>query len=220
MKIGVLLHGCGVFDGSEIHESVLTLLSLSRAGAEAVFIAPDKEQMHVVNHVTGQVSVGEKRNVLVEAARIARGPVKDIKSVSVDSIDGLIIPGGFGAAKNLCDFALKGENCNVDPSVENFIREVHNKRKPVGAICIAPALIAKILGKDIKVRLTIGTDKATGEKINKMGAEHIECPVNDFVVDEKYRIVSTPAYMLGHDIKDIAEGIDGLVKAVIEMATK
>jgi enhancing lycopene biosynthesis protein 2 len=218
MKIGVLLHGCGVFDGTEIHEAVLTLLSLDRAGVEAVCIAPDKDQMHVVNHITGQVS--GTRNILEESARIARGNVKNIKSVSVDDIDGLIIPGGFGAAKNLCDFAVKGENCTVDPIVEDFIKNVHNKRKPVGAICIAPVLVAKILGKDVKIRLTIGTDKATSEKINKMGAEHIECPVNDFVVDEKYRIVSTPAYMLGPGIKDIAEGIDGLVKAVIELAKK
>jgi len=218
MKIGVLLHGCGVFDGTEIQEAVLTLLSLDRAGVEAVCIAPDKDQMHVVNHVTGQVS--GTRNILEESARIARRNVKNIKSVSVDDIDGLIIPGGFGAAKNLCDFAVKGENCTVDPIVEDFIKNVHNKRKPVGAICIAPVIVAKILGKDVKVRLTIGTDKATAEKINKMGAEHIECPVNDFVVDEKYRIVSTPAYMLGPGIKDIAEGIDGLVKAVIELAKK
>ncbi|MEQ8225220.1 MAG: isoprenoid biosynthesis glyoxalase ElbB [Candidatus Eremiobacterota bacterium] len=218
MKIGVLLHGCGVFDGTEIHEAVLTLLSLDRAGAEAVCIAPDTYQMHVINHITGQPS--GTRNVLEESARIARGNVKNIKSVSVDDIDGLIIPGGFGAAKNLCDFAIKGENCTVDPVIEDFIKKVHNKRKPIGAICIAPALLAKILGKDEKIRVTIGTDKATGEKINKMGAKHIECAVHDFVVDEKYRIVSTPAYMLGAGIKDIAEGIDGLVKAVIELATK
>jgi len=218
MKIGVLLHGCGVFDGTEIHEAVLTLLSLDRAGAEAVCMAPDKDQMHVINHITGQPS--GTRNVLEESARIARGNVKNIKSVSVDDIDGLIIPGGFGAAKNLCDFAIKGENCTVDPVIEDFIKKVHDKRKPIGAICIAPALVAKILGKDEKIRVTIGTDKATGEKLNKMGAEHIECAVNDFVVDEKYRIVSTPAYMLGAGIKDIAEGIDGLVKAVIELATK
>ncbi|MEQ8172854.1 MAG: isoprenoid biosynthesis glyoxalase ElbB [Candidatus Eremiobacterota bacterium] len=220
MKIGVLLHGCGVFDGTEIHEAVLTLLSLNRAGAEVICIAPNKDQMHVVNHITGEVITGAKRNILEESARIARGYVKDITTVSVDDIEGLIIPGGFGVAKNLCDFAVKGENCTVDPSVEAFIKEVHSKRKPIGAICIAPALVAKILGKDIALRLTVGSDRATSEKINKMGAIHIECPVNDFVVDEKYRIVSTPAYMLGPGIKDIADGIDGLVKAVVELATK
>ncbi len=220
MKIGILLHGCGVFDGSEIHESVLTLLFLEKAGVESVCISINKPQLHVVDHITGHVAEGVKRNIMEESARIARGKIRDLKTVSVDEIDGLIIPGGFGVAKNLCDFVVKGENCSVEPEVENFLKELHSKRKPIGAICIAPALVAKIFGKDIKPRLTIGNDQSTADKINKMGAEHIECPVNNFVVDEKYKIVTTPAYMLGPGIKDIAEGIEGLVKAVVELATK
>lgn len=217
MKIGLLLHGCGVFDGSEIHESVLTLLYLDKAGAEVLCMAPDKEQFHVVNHASGEVAEGQKRNILEESARIARGDIKNLKDVKADEIDALIIPGGFGAAKNLTDFASKGENCSIDPDVEKLLKELNKKGKPIGAICIAPAVIAKALGKDINPKITIGNDEGTAEKLEKMGAVHVDCPVYDCLISEKNRIVTTPAYMLGSGIKDIAEGIEALVNAIVEM---
>ena len=217
MKVGVLFHGCGVFDGTEIHEAVLTLLFLDKVGAEAVFMAPGKKQFHVFNHLKGEVAVGEERCVLEESARIARGNIKSIKDISADDIDALIIPGGFGAAKNLTDFAVNGENCTIDSQVEHLIKEVNKKGKPIGAICIAPAVIARALGKDVKPVLTIGNDKGTGEKLEIMGAKHQDCSVSDCVVDKKNKIVSTPAYMLGPGIKDIAQGIEALVKEVVKL---
>ena len=147
-KIGVVLSGCGVYDGAEIHESVLTLLALDRRGASAVLCAPDTPQMHVVNHLSGQVEEGASRNVLVESARIARGAIRDLATVKADELDGLVLPGGFGAAKNLCDFAVKGADCSVHPEVARLVREVHAQGKPVGAVCIAPVLVAKVLGKE------------------------------------------------------------------------
>ena len=190
-KIGVVLSGCGVNDGAEIHESVITLLAIDRAGAEAVCMAPDVNQMHVVNHLTGEVSEGEVRNVLIEAARIARGNIVDIATVKADDIDALFFPGGFGAAKNLCDFAVKGENCNVHPEVMRLVREFAQKQKPQGVACIAPAMFAKIYeGESVHPTLTIGNDKDTSDKIEKMGSHHQDCAVQDVVLDAKNKIVS------------------------------
>jgi enhancing lycopene biosynthesis protein 2 len=216
-KIGVVLSGCGVYDGSEIHEAVLTLLSLDRRGASAVVCAPDAPQMHVVNHVTGEVEAGACRNVLVESARIARGAIRDAASVKADELDGLVLPGGFGAAKNLCDFAVKGAACDVHPQVARLVREVHAQGKPVGAVCIAPALVAKVLGGE-KPRLTIGTDEATARGLEAMGAQHVACAVTELAVDRERKLVSTPAYMLGNRISDVAVGIDEAVGALLEMA--
>ncbi len=145
-KVGVVLSGCGVYDGAEIHEAVITLLALDRAGAEAICMAPDTEQMHVVNHLTGDVAEGQSRNVLVESARIARGNIKNIKDVKAADIDALMFPGGFGAAKNLCDFAVKGADCSVNPEVTRLVKEVMSAKKPLAAVCIAPALISKVKG--------------------------------------------------------------------------
>ena len=145
-KIGVVLSGCGVFDGAEIHESVITLLAIDRAGAQAVCMAPNVDQMHVINHLTGEEAQGESRNVLVEAARIARGEIKDISTVKADDIDALVFPGGFGAAKNLSSFAVNGENCNVNPEVMRLVKEFAAKQKPQAALCIAPAMMATQLG--------------------------------------------------------------------------
>ncbi len=217
-KIGVLLSGCGVFDGSEIHEAVLTLLALDKAGAEIVCMAPNMEQYHVINHLT-QEEMPERRNVLVESARIARGEIKDLKDVSANDIDGLIIPGGFGAAKNLCDFAFKGPDATVHPEVLRLLKELIEANKPIGAICIAPALIAKALA-DKKPEVTIGNDPATAEAIESMGGVHYQCSVDSFHVDEKNKIVTTPAYMLGPTIKYVAEGIEKLVNKVLELAAK
>ncbi|SFM66358.1 isoprenoid biosynthesis glyoxalase ElbB [Thermodesulforhabdus norvegica] len=214
-RIGVLLSGCGVYDGTEIHEAVLTLLALDRAGAEIVCMAPDMEQYHVINHLTQEV-MNETRNVLVESARIARGNIKNLGEVSADEIDGLIIPGGFGAAKNLSDFAFRGPDATVHPEVKRLIRELVEAGKPIGAICIAPAVVTAALS-DIRPEVTIGFDEATASAIEKMGGVHHNCPVHDFHVDEKHKIVTTPAYMLGPSIKDVAMGIEKLVNKVIEL---
>jgi len=216
-KVGVVLSGCGVYDGAEIHESVVTLLALDRRGAEAVICAPDVPQMHVVNHLTGEVAEGETRNVLVESARIARGAIRDVATVSADELDALILPGGFGAAKNLCDFAVKGSDCVVDPDVAALVRAVHAQGKPVAAVCIAPALIAKVLG-DEGPALTIGSDADTAGALESMGANHVQCPVEEFVVDRERKLVSSPAYMLAQRISEAAEGIEKTVDALLEMA--
>jgi enhancing lycopene biosynthesis protein 2 len=216
-KIGVVLSGCGVMDGSEIHEAVLTLLAIDRAGAEAVCMAPNIPQRHVINHLTTEESKGEVRNVLVESARIARGKIRDIAGVKAGEIDALIFPGGFGAAKNLCDYAFKGTDCSVNLEIARLATAVHAAGKPIGTVCIAPVIGAKLFGKE-KPQVTIGTDKNTAKDIEKMGARHVACPVSEFVVDKECKLVSTPAYMLAIGIKQAAEGIEKLVKAVIDLA--
>ena len=217
-KIGVVLSGCGVFDGAEIHESVITLLAIDRAGAQAVCMAPDIDQMHVVNHLTGEVSDGEKRNVLVEAARIARGEIKDIATVKADELDAIVFPGGFGAAKNLSSFAVKGENCDVHPEVLRLVKEFAAKKKPQAALCIAPAMMAKIYeDAPIKPTLTIGNDKDCSSKIETMGSTHQECSARDFVFDKQNSVISTPAYMRGQSISEVAEGIEKTIKKLVAM---
>lgn len=217
-KIGVVLSGCGVHDGAEIHEAVLTLLAIDRAGAEAVCMAPDMDQMHVINHLTGRESKGERRNVLVESARIARGKIKDIRTVKADDIDGLIFPGGFGAAKNLSDFAVKGEKCHVHPEVVRLVREFSAKKKPQAACCIAPAMVAKVFdGTSVHPTLTIGNDKDVSEKMRKMGSQHKDCVVDGVVLDKENKIVSTPAYMLAQSISEAAAGIEKAVKELVAM---
>jgi enhancing lycopene biosynthesis protein 2 len=216
LKIGVLLSGCGVFDGSEIHEAVLTLLALDRAGVEVICMAPDVEQYHVINHITQEVT-DEKRNVLIESARIARGNIKNLKDVRVTDIDGLIIPGGFGAVKNLSDFAIKGPDATVHPAVQRLLDEVLSAQKPIGALCIAPATLTKALsGKTPEV--TIGNDASTASAIESMGGVHRNCTVDMIHVDKSNNIVTTPAYMLGPSIKDVAVGIEKLVIKVVELA--
>ena len=216
-KIGVVLSGCGLMDGSEIHEAVLTLVAIDRAGAEAVCMAPNIRQRHVINHLTGEESKGDVRNVLVESARIARGKIRDIAGVKAADIDALIFPGGFGATKNLSDYAFKGPECSVNPEVARLATEVHEAQKPIGVVCIAPVIAAKVLGGE-HPQITIGTDKNTAKDIEKMGAKHVSCPVQEFVVDKDRKIVSTPAYMLAQSIKEAAEGIEKLVAAVIDLA--
>jgi enhancing lycopene biosynthesis protein 2 len=216
-KIGVVLSGSGVMDGTEIHEAVLTLLAIDRAGAEALCMAPNIPQRHVVNHLTGEDSNGEMRNVLVESARIARGKIRDISSVKASEIDALIFPGGFGAAKNLCDYAFSGPECSVNPEVARLAGEVHAAGKPIGLVCIAPVISAKLFGAE-QPQITIGTDKNTARDIEKMGGKHVACPVSEFVVDKNRKLVTTPAYMLANSIKEAAEGIEKLVEAVIQLA--
>ncbi|MEE3663464.1 isoprenoid biosynthesis glyoxalase ElbB [Brenneria sp. g21c3] len=213
-RVGIVLSGCGVYDGSEIHEAVLTLLALDRAGAEAVCFAPDKPQSDVVNHLTGDVT-NENRNVLVESARIARGKIQPLSAADAQQLDALIVPGGFGSAKNLSDFAAQGAACDVDENLEILTREIHKQNKPIGFICISPALLPRLLGEP--VRITIGNDINTAEIIEKMGGIHVACPVDDIVVDAERKIVTTPAYMLANSISEAAKGIDKLVARVLDL---
>ena len=214
-KIGVVLSGCGVMDGSEIHEAVITLLEIANNDAEAICIAPDILQMHVVDHQKG-TPTSETRNVLTESARIARGETHDIREIRADDLDAIIFPGGFGAAKNLCDFATAGAACTVDAGVERLVLDMHAAGKPIGAICIAPVMIARIFGKAGKrVEVTIGNDADTAGKIVEMGAEHVQRRVDEAHVDAAHKIVSTPAYMLGPGIGEVAQGISACVREVL-----
>jgi enhancing lycopene biosynthesis protein 2 len=213
-KIAVILSGCGVYDGAEIHESVITLLRLDQRGAQVQCFAPNIAQLHVINHLSGE-EMPESRNVLVESARIARGNIKDIREASVDDFDALIVPGGFGAAKNLSNFAVEGAACSVQPDVLALTEAFAEAGKPVGLICISPALAAKIYGPG--VTCTIGNDAETAAAMNKMGATHADCAVGDIVEDKARKLVSTPAYMLAQTISEAASGINKLVDRVLEL---
>ena len=216
-KVGVLLSGCGVNDGAEIHESVLTMLFLDKAGVEMILMAPNIDQMHVINHYTGQ-EMEEYRNVLVESSRIARGEIKDMAEVSGNDLDALIIPGGFGVAKNLCDYAMAGPECSVNPDVYRLIAELRLMNKPIGAICIAPVMMAKILGEqEESANMTIGYDETTSKDIISMGSKHVDCPATEMIIDEDKKIVTTPAYMEANSIKEVADGIEQLIKQVLSM---
>ena len=216
-KVGVILSGCGVNDGAEIHEAVCTMLALDRAGAEIVCLAPNRDQAGVVNHLTGTPQ-GEKRNVLVESARIARGKISDVASVTAAQLDAVILPGGFGAAKNLCNFAEAGAKAEADPGVAKLLRDMHAAKKPVGALCIAPAVLASVLGKDVHPQLTIGTDEGTAKILEQMGAKHVATPVSDIVVDRDNKIVTSACYMLATRITQVADGAEKAVRALLEMA--
>ena len=216
-KVGLLLSGCGFNDGSEIHESVISMLALDRAGVETVIMAPNIDQMHVVNHYTGQ-EMDEFRNVLVESSRIARGNIKDMAEVTGNDLDALIIPGGFGVTKNLSDYAMAGPECSVNPDVYRLVLELYLLKKPIGAICIAPVIMAKIFGEqDESAEMTIGSDKITSNDINTMGSKHIKCSVSEIIIDKDKKLVTTPAYMDAESIKVASEGIEKLVKQVLSM---
>src|SRR6056297_143741 len=212
-KIAVVLAGNGVFDGSEIHETTLTLYSIAKNGATYEIFAPDIDQHHVINHQNGD-EMKEKRNVLTEAARIARGNIKNLGNFKADDFDAIIIPGGFGVAKNLCTFAFDGIDCKVNLDVEKAIRSMNERKKPIGALCIAPVVIAKVLG-DIKV--TIGQDKDTAKAIKDMGANHKDTTHGEVIVDEKNKIATTPCYMLDGNIAQIGDGANNVVKKILEM---
>jgi enhancing lycopene biosynthesis protein 2 len=217
-NIGVILSGCGVYDGTEIHEAVIGLLALDRAKANAVIMAPDMEQMHVINHYTGELSEGETRNVLVESARIARGNIKDIKDVKANDLDGLFIPGGFGAAKNLTTFAEDGMHCEIHREVRKLVKTVVVQNKPVAAVCIAPVLLSKILGDEhMSHELTVGKDKEVYQTLEMMGSTHKECDVDRIVVDTYNHLITTPAYMLASSISEAAIGIEYAVERLLEI---
>ncbi|GAA5187083.1 isoprenoid biosynthesis glyoxalase ElbB [Ferrimonas gelatinilytica] len=211
--IAVVLSGSGVFDGSEIHESVLTLLALARSGAKYQCFAPDRPQREVVNHLSGEVMEGEQRNILVESARIARGEIQPLSALSMSEFDGVIWPGGFGVAKNFCDFAVAGSDCKVEEDVLRVAREFVAAGKPSGYLCISPVLLPQIVGEGVLG--TIGTDLGVAEAYNQMGGKHCDCPVDEVVVDEAHKIVSSPAYMLAGDITEAAASVESLVAKVL-----
>ncbi|MET0379277.1 MAG: isoprenoid biosynthesis glyoxalase ElbB [Spongiibacteraceae bacterium] len=210
--VAVVLAGCGVYDGAEINEAVLVLLALEEAGATYQCFAPDIAQMHVINHLTGE-PMNETRNVLVEAARIARGNIKNLAAARAEDYAALIVPGGFGAAKNLSDFAVKGAELTVQPDFLQFAQAFHKAGKPVGLICIAPAMAAKIFGAGVEC--TIGNDVETATAIAAMGGKHIACPVDKVVVDNRNKLVTTPAYMLAGKVSEAAAGIRACVRDVL-----
>lgn len=216
-RVAVVLSGCGYLDGAEIYESVSTLLALDLAGAEVQTFAPDKPQMHVVHHTTATPMEGETRNVLTEASRLARGAIKPLTDLKMDDFDALIFPGGFGAAKNLCDYAVKGPDMKVDPAVDAVIKAAHGQKKPICAICIAPVLVAKSLGADHHPTLTIGSDASTAEHIEKLGGKHQSVAVTDIVVDEANKIVTTPAYMCATRISEVWKGVSKAVDKTLSM---
>ena len=216
-RVVLILSGCGVYDGAEIHESVLTLLALDKAGADVTVAAPDINQFHVVNHQTGEVMQDESRNVLVESARIARGPVEKVADLQVGDFDAAVLPGGYGAAKNLSSFAVDGAGCSVEKSVADFLRKFHEAGRPIGFACISPAIAARIFGGE-GVQLTVGNDEDTANALEASGAKHVNCPVEAFVIDEALKIVSTPAYMLGPRISDVETGITRWINAVLDLA--
>jgi enhancing lycopene biosynthesis protein 2 len=213
--VGVVLSGCGFQDGAEVHESVLTLLALDRAGCRIRCFAPDVVQARVVNHFSGE-ETDESRNVLVESARIARGEIEDLAKARAADLDALVLPGGFGAALNLSDFAVKGPDATVNEDLARLLRDMHDAGKPIGAICIAPGVVARALGPKHPT-LTIGTDVATATAIEACGARHEDCPVDAFVIDRENRIVTTPAYMLGPSIRHVAAGIEQCVAEVLKL---
>ena len=220
LKIGVVLSGCGFQDGTEIQEAVFTLHSLNQANVNIVAMAPNINQTIVVNHLTGETT-HETRNVLVESARITRGNVHDLAMVNLSELDAVIFVGGFGAALNLSNFAMEGVNSTVIPSVENLIKDVYNQHKPMGFLCISPVIAAKVLGSmelEHKPKLTIGSDELTVKKLHDMNVTHESSTVDDIVVDLENRLVSSPAYMLGPGPRDVAKGVNKLVRQVLVMA--
>ncbi|MFA8299879.1 MAG: isoprenoid biosynthesis glyoxalase ElbB [Hyphomicrobiales bacterium] len=212
-KFAIVLSGCGVFDGSEIHEATLTMLAVAQNNAEYVLFAPDVEQHHVINHITGK-EMKEIRNVLVESARIARGDIKSLAEFDAAEFDYLIFPGGFGAAKNLSSFAFDGSNAKVLPEVDNAIKAMLKAEKPIGALCISPAVIAKVIGDGVNV--TIGNDVGTAEAIQTANGVHVVADHGEVVVDKKHKVYTTPCYMLDANIEQIYQGATNIVKAMLK----
>lgn len=220
-RVAVVLSGCGVFDGTEIHEAVSVLLHLSRAGVAYDCFAPDIQQMHVVNHLTGQPAAGESRNVLVESARIARGKIAPLARLDAAGYDAVVFPGGFGAAKNLCDFAVKGAACDVNDEVRRVVRAFHAAGKPVGMCCIAPVIAARVLGTrdgGPGCSVTIGNDAGAAGAIAAMGSTNVEKPVTQAMTDEANRLVTAPAYMYEATPHEVYEGIGRMIDGVLSLA--
>ncbi len=211
-KFAIILSGCGVYDGAEIHEAVMSMYAVMKNGAEYQVFAPDIAQHHVVNHLTG-AEMQETRNVLIESARIARGKIRPVTKLDLRDFNALLFPGGFGVAKNLCSYAFNGAECKVNPEIAILIKEAVSLRKPIGALCISPVLLASVLGD---VELTIGNDASTAADIVKMGAKHKITTHGQVVYDSKYKVFTTPCYMLDATILQIAEGAYNIVKAMLK----
>lgn len=211
-NFAVILSGCGVFDGAEIHETTLSMYAIKKQGANYEVFAPDIDQYHVINHITGQ-PMDEKRNVLIESARIARGKIKPLAEFNADNFDAILFPGGFGAAKNLSTFAFDGPDCQINEDVKKAVLSMHKASKPIGAICISPVIISKLLGK---VELTIGDDKDTAQAIEKMGSKHKNTNHGEVVIDPENNVFTTPCYMLDADIMQIGEGAENIIRAILK----
>ncbi|MGF1750155.1 isoprenoid biosynthesis glyoxalase ElbB [Vibrio cionasavignyae] len=214
-KIAVILSGCGVYDGAEIHESVLALHAIEKTGATWHCFAPDIEQLHVVNHLTGDTTT-ETRNVLVEAARIARGNISNVNKLHASDYDALLVPGGFGAAKNLTDFAINGAECSINADVAQACRSFAQAGKPAGYLCIAPVIIPMVYPQGVNG--TIGTDHGTAQGFLGLGGEHVNCNVDDVVYDKQHNVLSTPAYMEAQTLSQAASGIEKLVVQLVKLA--
>nr|MDA3823965.1 isoprenoid biosynthesis glyoxalase ElbB [Bacteroidales bacterium] len=214
-NFAVILSGCGVFDGAEIHESTLSLLSIVKNGAGYTLFAPDIDQHHVINHLSGE-EMNESRNVLVESARIARGNIQALSTFNEKGFDALLFPGGFGVAKNLSDWAFKGPEGDVLSEVSEAIASMIKAKKPIGALCISPILLAKVVEGAI---LTIGKDSATANGLEAAGAKHIETKHGEVIVDKKNKLITSPCYMLDATIIQIAEGAENVIKEMIKLMT-
>ena len=217
-RVGVILSGCGYLDGAEITEAVSILIALDRRGAEIICMAPNIAQAGTVNHATGKPETAN-RQVLAESARIARGKVVDMASVSAAELDALVLPGGFGAAKNLSTFAVNGANCKVNPQVERLLKEMYTAKKPIGLACIAPVIAARILGRQGSIpKLTIGTDKSTADAIESMGGQHVNTEPADVCVDEANLLVTTPCYMNDVGASVVYQGAEKMIEEVLRLA--
>jgi enhancing lycopene biosynthesis protein 2 len=215
-KIAIILSGCGSKDGAEITEAVSTIIALSQSGVEYKIFAPQLN-FSPTNHLTGLPVLNETRSVLAEAARIARGDINDLVVLMASDFDGLILPGGFGAALNLSNWASKGAQCVVHPEVQRVVKEFYNASKPIGAICIAPVILARVLG-DKKITITIGNNKEVIAEVQKTGTIHAECPVEDYIADRLNKVITTPAYMYDAKPHQVFKGISGLIKELVEIA--
>ncbi|WP_105166670.1 isoprenoid biosynthesis glyoxalase ElbB [Pseudoalteromonas sp. T1lg23B] len=214
-KIAIILSGCGVYDGAEIHESVLTMLHIEQLGASYECFAPNVQQHHVINHLTGEEQA-QQRNVLEEAARIARGNIKDLSALNANEFDALVIPGGFGVAKNLSSFAFDGAQATILESLKHCCQSFTQQHKPIAYLCIAPTLIGHIHPKGTLA--TIGNDEQTAAATEQLGAKHVSCDVDDIVVDEQHKVISTPAYMLANSITQASSGIQKALQALLDMS--
>jgi len=212
-KFAVILAGCGVYDGAEIHEAVLTLLAIEKAGASFQCFAPDREQFHVLNHLTGK-EMNEKRNVLIESARIARGNIKPLSEYQPDGFDALIFPGGFGAAKNLCSWAYEGDSCQVIPEVVRAIESTFKAGKPIGAMCIAPVILGKLFKGS---NLTTGQDPASQAFIEKSGNKYTPTAHGEVIVDPVRKLFTTPCYMLDSTLSQILLGTENIVGEMMKV---
>lgn len=215
-KIAIVLAGCGNKDGSEITEAVSLIIALSQLGAKLTFFAPNRE-FTAKNFLTSN-PMPEKRNLMAEAARITRSEISPLEKLVTDDFDALALPGGYGAAIHLCSWANDGAKCTVDSILAERIKEFHTQSKPIGAVCIAPVILAKVLGAK-KVSITLGESGDIIKEVEKTGAVHETCPVTDYITDRENKVITTPAYMFENaKPHEVFKGVSGLAKELMEMA--